>query len=41
MYEVLWEKKAFKQLMAIEHAQRKTITHAAASTSKLARMQRC
>jgi len=30
MYEVMWEKKAFKQLMAIEHAQRKTIVHAAA-----------
>lgn len=30
MYEVLWEKKAFKQLMAIEHAQRTVITHAAA-----------
>lgn len=29
-YEVLWEKKAFKQLMAISHDQRKTITCAAA-----------
>jgi len=31
MYEVLWEKKAFKQLLAIDHAQRKTITYAAAT----------
>ncbi len=30
MYEVLWEKKAFKQLMAIEYAQRTTITYAVA-----------
>ena len=29
MYEVLWEKKAFKQLMVIAHDQRKTITYAA------------
>ena len=30
MYEVQWEKKAFKQLLAISHDQRKTITYAAA-----------
>ncbi|MBM4311287.1 MAG: type II toxin-antitoxin system RelE/ParE family toxin [Deltaproteobacteria bacterium] len=30
MYEILWEKKAFKQLMGIELTQRRTITHAAA-----------
>ena len=30
MYEVLWEKKAFKQLLAIRHDHRKTITEAAA-----------
>ena len=30
MYEVLWEKKAFKQLMAIRHDHRKSITDAAA-----------
>ncbi len=30
MYDVLWEKKAFKQLMAIEYAQRTTITYAVA-----------
>ena len=28
MYEVLWEKKAFKQLMAIHHDHRKPITEA-------------
>ena len=30
MYEVLWEKKAFKQLMAIRHDHRKPITEAVA-----------
>lgn len=30
MYEVLWEKKAFKQLLAISHDQRTTIIFAAA-----------
>ena len=30
MYEVLWEKKAFKQLMAIRHDYRKPITEALA-----------
>jgi len=30
MYEVLWEKKAFKQLLAIRHDQRTVITYAVA-----------
>ena len=31
MYEVMWEKKAFKQLLAIRRDQRKPVTDAAAA----------
>jgi len=34
MYEVLWEKNAFKQLLAIRHDHRKPITDAAARLQK-------
>ena len=34
MYDVLWEKKAFKQLLSTQHAQRITIAYAVAGLKK-------